>query len=178
VTTARARATGLATLTVGLATLGAGVALAGCSSSSSLDIGKLKRAITQNVEAQAGVRVRDVRCPADVTESKGATFSCTVVGTDGTQAPIQVVQKDAKGNVHFGAALLHVREAEAGLLRVIDQRSSVRVDSVSCPEILLEAIGRRFRCTFRVGARVGTIAAMFTDVSGHFSFNAHLVPGR
>jgi Domain of unknown function (DUF4333) len=173
---ARAPRTGPATLAAGLATLGAGLALAGCSSS--LDIGKLKRAIKQNVEAQAGVRVRAVQCPADVAEKKGGTFTCTVVGTDGTQAPIQVVQKDGKGNVDFGAPLLHVREAEAGILRVIDERSGVRVDSVSCPEILLEAIGRRFHCTFRVGARVGTIDAAFTDVSGHFNFSAHLAPSR
>ena len=56
------------------------------------------------------MQVRAVRCPSGETEKKGGTFSCTVVGSDGTQAAIQVVQKDGNGNVHFGAPLLHVRE--------------------------------------------------------------------
>jgi hypothetical protein len=73
---------------------------AGCGEKK-LNTSKLEDKIKQGIEQQAGVKVKSVSCPGDVKIKKGATFNCRATTTSGQTAPVQVSQKDDKGNVTY-----------------------------------------------------------------------------
>jgi hypothetical protein len=83
---------------------GSGLLLAACGSSEStttLNSGKIERAIAQSSFAQRGQRAR-VSCPPAVPQKEGLTFSCTaVVGSVST--PFVVVEQDESGHVRYEA---------------------------------------------------------------------------
>ena len=81
----------------------AGILISGCGSSGSvipLNTAKIERAIARSSLAQRGLHAR-VRCPADVPQAEGLTFSCAaMVGSLTTRF---VVEQGAAGRVHFEA---------------------------------------------------------------------------
>jgi hypothetical protein len=83
---------------------GSGLLLAACGSSESittLNSGKIERAIAQSSFAQRGQRAR-VTCPSAVPQEEGLKFSCTaVVGSVSTQ--FVVVEQDDSGHVRYEA---------------------------------------------------------------------------
>lgn len=82
----------------------AGLVLAACGSSesiSTLDTGKIERAIAQSSLAQRGQHAQ-VSCPSAVPQIKGLRFSCrAVVGSVSTR--FVVVEQDESGHVHYRA---------------------------------------------------------------------------
>jgi hypothetical protein len=84
--------------------VGSGLLLAGCGSSESittLNSGKIERAIAQSSLAQRGQRAQ-VSCPSAVPQKEGLRFSCTaVVGSVSTR--FVVVEQDESGHVRYEA---------------------------------------------------------------------------
>lgn len=83
---------------------GSSLLLAACGSSDStttLNSGKIERAIAQSSLAQRGQRAQ-VSCPSAVPQREGLTFSCTaVVGSVSTR--FVVVEQDESGHVRYEA---------------------------------------------------------------------------
>jgi len=84
--------------------VGSSLALAACGSSESittLDSGKIERAIAQSSLAQRGLHAQ-VSCPSAVPQMEGVKFSCTaVVGSVSTR--FVVVEQDGFGHVRYEA---------------------------------------------------------------------------
>jgi hypothetical protein len=84
--------------------IAAGLVLAACGSSesiSTLDTGKIERAIAQSSLAQRGQHAQ-VSCPSAVPQIEGLRFSCrAVVGSVSTR--FVVVEQDESGHVHYRA---------------------------------------------------------------------------
>ena len=59
-------------------------ALAGGCGQTVLDAGEVGGEIGSRIEELTGAEVESVVCPSDVEAKAGATFTCTVTGTDGT----------------------------------------------------------------------------------------------
>jgi hypothetical protein len=82
----------------------AGLVLAACGSSesiSTLDTGKIERAIAQSSLAQRGQHAQ-VICPSTVPQIEGLKFSCrAIVGSVSTR--FVVVEQDESGHVHYEA---------------------------------------------------------------------------
>jgi len=78
--------------------------LAACGSSDSittLDSGRIERAIAQSSLAQRGQHAR-VSCPSAIPQKEGLTFSCTaVVGLVSTR--FTVIEQDDSGHVRYEA---------------------------------------------------------------------------
>lgn len=81
---------------IGVATL----VLAGACSSA-LDEARLEAEISSGFQAQTGVAVRGVDCPAGVPLQAGAIFQCTLTTQEGQAVTIDVTQDDAQGNVSW-----------------------------------------------------------------------------
>jgi hypothetical protein len=84
--------------------IGSGVLLAACGSSESittLNSGKIERAIAQSSLAQRGQRAQ-VSCPSGIPQKEGLRFSCTaVVGSVSTR--FVVAEQDESGHVRYEA---------------------------------------------------------------------------
>lgn len=84
--------------------VGSSLPLAACGSSESittLNSGKIERAIAQSSLAQRGQHAQ-VSCPSAVPQKEGLTFSCTaVVGSVSTR--FVVVEQDESGHVRYEA---------------------------------------------------------------------------
>jgi hypothetical protein len=84
--------------------VGSSLLLAACGSSASvttLNSGKIERAIAQSSLAQRGQRAQ-VSCPSAVPQKEGLRFSCTaVVGSVSTR--FVVVEQDESGHVRYEA---------------------------------------------------------------------------
>jgi len=144
------------------------LAVLGCGETV-IDSGKVEKAIGRTVIDQAGVRVKSVSCPKDTPAKKGDTFSCTVVGKDGTEGQAVVTQKDDKGNVGTAAPFLHVREAEGSIAAQIKKQTGVTV-TVACPEIVVPKAGGKFRCEASDGKQARQVETTMTDDQGNLRF--------
>ena len=99
---------------------------AGCGASV-LDAAQVNERIAAQIEQQTGAEVASVSCPSDVEAKAGGTFTCTVTGTDGSEASIAVVQTSGDGDLSFDAPLLHTTEAEQAIARDIGGWSKARL---------------------------------------------------
>jgi hypothetical protein len=142
-------------------------ALAGCAKD--INTGKAQKKIATIITSQTGARVKSVKCPGSVTAKKGDTFDCTVTGTDSSKGKVHVLQSDAKGHLHVSAPFLHVRDAEGQLAVAIGKQVGVAV-KVRCPDVVVATKGTRFACSARSNDDKGTVHAVMTDDSGHFTY--------
>lgn len=147
----------------------AGLALASCGETT-IDSEKGERFIRGVVVKQVGARVGAVMCPDDVETKKGATFTCIVVGADGSKGDVLVTQRDDEGNVNVSAPFLHVREAETVMRDQIAKQAKVDGVTVACPEIIVVKKDERFECTATAEGKSRDVAARLTDDEGHFSY--------
>ena len=156
------------TLGTVLAVAGA-VLLAGCGATS-IDTAKAERFIKATVAGQVGAKVKSVGCPSGKTAKKGATFTCTVTGADGTKGDALVTERDNKGNVHVSAPFVHPREIEASIAAGLSKKVHARV-RLSCPEIIVARTGGKFNCTaVDPKGQTGRIEAVQTDAKGHVTY--------
>ncbi len=142
--------------------------LAGCGATS-IDTEKGERFITKTVEDQVGARVKAVKCPEDLTAEKGATFTCTVTGADGTTGDVEVVQKDDKGNVKVSAPILPIRNLEKLMAQDIGQQVGSDV-KLSCPEIITREKGATFDCVAASGKDKATVKVTQKDDKGNVNY--------
>ncbi len=151
-----------------LAAAAASFAAVGCGETV-IDSGKVEKSIGRTVIDQAGVRVKSVSCPENPKAKKGATFTCTVVGKDGTKGEAVVTQRDDEGNVRTSAPFLHTREAEASIAEQIKKQTKVTV-TVTCPEIVVPKVGAKFPCKASDGKLTRDVESTMTDAQGNFRF--------
>lgn len=64
-----------------------------------LDIAKVQRAIARSIAAQRHLRAT-VRCPTEVLQQAGVTFTCEATAA-GRTYPFEVVQTDSHGHVRY-----------------------------------------------------------------------------
>jgi hypothetical protein len=135
-----------------------------------IDSKKAESFITSTVADQVGAHVKSVDCPSGKTAKKGDSFSCTVVGADGSKGPVSVTELDTKGNVHVSAPFVHTREIEAsiasGLGKIVHQ--TVRI---GCPEIIVAKKGGIFDCSaIDKAGKTARVEAVQKDAAGHVRF--------
>jgi uncharacterized protein DUF4333 len=146
----------------------AAAAVASCGAST-VDAAKAERHIRRVVAEQLQSRVTSVACPEDVRKEQGGTFTCAVTGADGSRGAATVTQRE-NGGLSVNAPFLNVREAEGVMARQIGRRNERDDVRVSCPEIVVDRAGRRFRCNATVGARAAGFSVRLTDGDGHFTY--------
>jgi len=142
--------------------------VAGCGDA--IDVGKAESSIKNITSDQAGVRVKDVKCPDSVKLKSGAIFRCVVTGEDGTKGNALVRQTDDKGNVSISAPFLHMREAEQAIATQIKAKTGSSV-KVTCPEVVVPHKGDLLTCTGTDGKTTRKIGVRLTDDAGHFRYS-------
>ena len=159
---------------------GAALLLGGCSASAcigsgcggKIDTAKAERTIRTLVAAQTGAMVSTVACPHDVAEKRGATFTCTATGYDGTTAPVLVTQTDGKGNVHISApTLLHTGTAAKEIAAHLSAQFKTTVN-VRCPDLLPAHTGTTLTCAATAGVgQARAVAVTVTDARGDIRYH-------
>lgn len=142
--------------------------LAGCSKQ--IDDKKAEKFISSSVAQQVGADVKSVSCPSGLTAKKGATFECTVTGSDGTSGKTTVTEKDDQGNVSVSAPFIHVRELEQSIGQGIGQQINADNVDVKCPEIIVGKKGDTFECQATSGSDKATIEVTQKDDQGHVNY--------
>jgi len=150
------------------------LSLTACGSNK-IDDDKAETEIARAVRVQAGVPVKSVECPEDVTAKKGDEFECKVTAKDGTTGQVQVVQKDDEGNLKFDAPFIHMDEAEAAIVEQIKvQVPTAKGVVVDCQDIVVGEKGGLFECKGKAegatGSHTFTVSATQTDGKGRFTF--------
>lgn len=111
----------------------------GCSSS--LDMAKLKQAITDKL-SEVDIKTTSVTCPAERPAKKDDTFQCTVLTDTNVTVTVDVKQNDDDGHIGFEVgkqvftSVKVVPEIENGL-----RQGGNSVISVSCPKGIAIADG-------------------------------------
>ncbi|MDQ4024887.1 MAG: DUF4333 domain-containing protein [Actinomycetota bacterium] len=146
----------------------AALALAGCGEDT-LDAGRAERFVRGVVVEKIGARVGSVVCPEGLRTEAGATFTCSVVGTDGSRGRVDVRQRDDDENIQVDAPLLHVREAETVIAGQMSRRLEAGAEVV-CQEIVVVRRGERFSCTVRWKGRRRSVTARLLDDDGRFRY--------
>lgn len=147
--------------------LAAAVALAGCGEAR-IDIDKTAAFIKGAVAKRIGSPVREVDCPQTVVVAASDTFTCAVIGTDGTRGDARLTQTDDQGSLRFSAPFLNTKAAERIVQRQL--RGNTRGATVSCPQIVIVKQGARFECQARSGSSTKTVFARQTDSEGNFTY--------
>jgi hypothetical protein len=112
-----------------------------------IDTAKAQATTKTVIAQQTGAAVRSVSCPRNITERKGATFTCTITGADGTTATALVTQKDAHGNVEISAPTLLHTGAAAKLIAARLTRQFGFTVRVTCPDLVDAHKGTALTCT-------------------------------
>lgn len=152
---------------VGGGALVALLAVAGCGEPR-IDVSKTASFIKDAVAKQTGAPVKDVACPDKVAVKAGDSFTCSVVGADGTKGDARLTQEDDQGNLKFSAPFLNTKAAERIVRRQLRRRS--KKATVSCPQIVIIAKGGTFRCEAHTGSSTRTVLARQNDAKGNFSY--------
>jgi hypothetical protein len=122
---------------------------------------KLENAIAADLTIK-GVPIAQVRCPRGVRLAKGGDFICTVTLEDGQQLPIEVAQRDDRGDVEWHAgALVPVRILEERL-----ERDSPGAKFSCVGRFMVPRKGATFACTSTTGTRTTAWRVTFTDDAG------------
>lgn len=157
------------TLPAALALAATAFVLAACGEST-IDAEKGERFIREVVTEQVAARVRTVSCPDDVETKKGATFTCSVTGMDGSRGDVLVRQRDDDGNVTVDAPFLHVREAETVMAEQIAKEIKAEDVKVACPEIVVVKKDALFTCRATSEEKEREVSARLTDEQGRFRY--------
>jgi hypothetical protein len=141
-------------------------ALAGCgSSSSTLDTGRLERAVAASILAQRGVHTT-VSCPSKIPVALGHTFTCNARLEVGSY-PVSVTETNPKGrvryeNTHPLVALDVERVQRAIATSIIHQRGGKA--AVTCPQQVLQQAGVSFTCTAVIAGATKRYPFLVTQV--------------
>jgi len=149
------------------AALAAAVALAGCGEER-IDIDKTAAFIKGAVAKRIGSPVKEVDCPQTVVVQALDTFTCAVIGTDGTRGDARLTQKDDQGSLSYSAPFLNTKAAERIVQRQL--RRNTKGATVSCPQIVIVKQDTRFECQARSGSSTKTVFARQTDSEGNFTY--------
>jgi hypothetical protein len=152
-----------------------GAAIAGCSASvcagsgCGIDSKKAANTVRTLVVNATGATLRSVSCPKSIPFKKGASFTCTATGADGTTAPVLVTQTDAKGNVHISANLLHTGPAARLIAKGLSSRLKFPV-TVKCPDLVNVHRGTGLTCTATHAGQTRKVKVTVTDDTGSIDY--------
>lgn len=149
------------------AALAAAVGLAGCGEPR-IDIDKTATFIKDAVAKRIGTPVKEVKCPQTVAVKASDTFTCAVIGIDGTTGDARLTQKDDRGSLSFSAPFLNTKAAERIVQKQLRRQS--KDATVSCPQIVIVKKDGRFRCQARTGSSTKSVFARQTDSKGNFTY--------
>lgn len=149
------------------AALAAAVALAGCGEDR-IDIDKTTAFVEDAVAKRIGSPVKAVNCPQTVVVEASDSFTCAVIGTDGSKGDARFTQTDDQGSLTFSAPFLNTKAAERIVRKQLRRRT--KDATVSCPQIVIVGQGERFRCKARTGSSTKTVFARQTDSAGNFTY--------
>jgi Domain of unknown function (DUF4333) len=77
--------------------------LSGCGQNT-LDTKATEKAIADNIAKQIGDRPKRVVCPDSIAATKGGSFTCRVVRSDGKTVLVKAVQRNDEGDFVFAPA--------------------------------------------------------------------------
>ncbi|MFN8186210.1 MAG: DUF4333 domain-containing protein [Gaiellales bacterium] len=137
------------------------LALAACGT---LDTSQLEQLVSERIEAVIGFAPASVDCPKDVEAKAGDVFSCTVTGSDGSTAEIEVTQKNDEGNVDVAGNLLKTQQLEQAI------KDQLGATEVSCPEIVAVEAGKTVDCDAAAGSDKATIVVTIENDNGDVTF--------
>ncbi|MEA2372192.1 MAG: hypothetical protein QOH12_2586 [Solirubrobacteraceae bacterium] len=153
-----------------------GAAIAGCSASvcagsgCGIDSKKAANTVKTLVVNATGATLRSVSCPKSIPFKKGASFTCTATGADGTTAPVLVTQTDGKGNVHISApTLLHTGTAAKLIAKGLSSRLKFPV-TVKCPDLVNVHRGTGLTCTATHAGQTRKVKVTVTDDTGSIDY--------
>jgi len=122
------------------------------------------------VASATGAAVKSVSCPKSIPYKKGATFTCTATGADGTTAPVLLTQTDAKGDVHISApTLLHTGTAAKLIAKGLSSRLKFSV-TVKCPDLVNAHRGTTLTCTATHAGKTRKVLVTATDDKGSIDY--------
>ncbi len=150
-------------------TLAAGALLGACgSSSSTLDTGRVERAVSASILAQRGLRTT-VTCPSNVPLKAGYSFTCNAKLDVGTY-PVTVVVTNSKGHVryenHAPLIALNIEKVENAIAFSIASQRHLQA-SVTCPAEVLQKAGIVFKCTAVVAGKPTRYPFLVTQTDNH-----------
>jgi hypothetical protein len=155
---------------------GALAGLGGCGTTT-IDSTKAEKGIRKAVTEQAGARVKTVSCPHGKEAKAGDTFTCRVVGTDGSTGDARITEKNDKGDVSISAPFIHPRDIENGVARSIEKQAKLTNVKVTCPEIVPGKAGAKTTCTALSGTNKADVLITQTDGKGGFDFKVQRTGG-
>jgi hypothetical protein len=145
----------------------AAVAIAGCSNT--IDSDKAETTISRLVATRIGTQVARVDCPSGKTAHKGDSFTCRIVGKDGSAADATVVETDDKGTVRVLARLLPTDQTERSLAAQLTRRRG-RPVAVDCQDVIVARKNVTFACTTTTNGRKTRIRARQIDAQGRVRY--------
>jgi hypothetical protein len=120
-------------------------ALAGCGGGGHVDAGKVQRLVAHRYSVVESVPVRDVSCPSDVPNRRGATFTCRTGQT--AHGPVEVVVTSQGGGRFLIVPALSADRLERLLLRSrFGHTTRVAVLGARCPNGVAYRAGGTLRC--------------------------------
>lgn len=148
---------------------GALAALGGCGTTT-IDAAKAEKGIRKVVTEQAHASVKTVSCPDSKAAKAGDTFTCKVVGTDGSTGDARITEKNDKGDVSIDAPFMHPRDIEDGVATNIEKQANLTDVKVTCPEIIVAKAGAKTTCQAISGTNKAAVLITQTNGKGGFDF--------
>jgi hypothetical protein len=96
-------------ISIALFTVFSAIVLTGCEASigttSKIDVKKVETEITKGYEEQAaGSKVKSVKCPEEISSTKGTKATCVMTLEDGSTGDIDVKVTDDEGGIRWDVA--------------------------------------------------------------------------
>jgi len=157
-----------ATALMGACALAAGCGAETSSENPTVDPKKAEALVTKAAREQVDLRPRAVTCPDDIAGKKGATFTCKVVGRDGTSAtvPGRVTDTADGGKIFVGIPLINVGKVEAQMVSFLRKQVGPSV-KVSCPDVVTLRKGGQFTCrAIAAQGQQADVRATISDAAG------------
>lgn len=146
--------------------------LGGIGCSSGVDVSGAESTIKDGIINQTGTKVSEVTCPDDIELQEGGKFTCLAHAEDGSSAPIQAVQTDDDGNIHYSINLISQVKAQKKLEAVIGTQVEQGI-SIHCPMLMAAVKGQKYRCQASLDSGTRAVIELTaTDNKGAFTYQA------
>jgi hypothetical protein len=151
----------------------AGVFVLGCSSTTTVDQGKMRKLIEEDLAADLGLPLTNASCPEVKEPTTGTEFECTAT-LDGQTLRIKAVVTDGK------TVFVEAENADA-IIPVTDLESTIADDfteqlgtaiTVSCgnTRVIVAAPGSQFECEASDGTDTVPVRVDVLDAQGNVSY--------
>ena len=151
----------------------AGAVVVGCSSTTTVDQGKMRKLIEEDLAADIGLPLTDASCPEVKEPKNGTEFECTAT-LDGQTLRIKAVVTDEK------TVFVEAENADA-IIPVVDLETLIAEDfteqlgttiTVACgdTEVIVAAPGTQFECEATDGTDTVPVRVDVLDAEGNVSY--------